>query len=269
MNINTVRLPVGYWYYSELSGFPSEPFLVPEASIRSPEHPITRVIRWANEAGLHVILDLHGAPGSQNGFDNSGMQAPMGQPDSEWGRGWLGVEENVKGTVDTISAMGAYVAHIESTFGLDNVIAIELLNEPYALLELDSVREYYMTALDAVRSQHQTVPVFLHDAFRLDEWDYMLDAVPHRHVFMDNHNYFAFYYQRESEIEEDKWKQEMYSDMTCQMHQALRHSSCVTAPVMVGEWSLAIDNCMPRLDMRSVRPSVCLSVWELSSTALA
>ncbi len=28
------------------------------------------------DAGLYVILDLHGAPGSQNGLDNSGLMSP-------------------------------------------------------------------------------------------------------------------------------------------------------------------------------------------------
>lgn len=31
-------------------------------------------VGWAGEYGLKVIVDLHGAPGSQNGFDNSGQR---------------------------------------------------------------------------------------------------------------------------------------------------------------------------------------------------
>ena len=36
-------------------------------------------MRWAEELELKVILDLHGAPGSQNGFDNSGRMGPIGR----------------------------------------------------------------------------------------------------------------------------------------------------------------------------------------------
>ncbi len=32
---------------------------------------------WANEIGLKILLDLHGAPGSQNGFDNSGRRGDI------------------------------------------------------------------------------------------------------------------------------------------------------------------------------------------------
>lgn len=34
------------------------------------------LLRCTREAGLYVILDLHGAPGSQNGLDNSGLTSP-------------------------------------------------------------------------------------------------------------------------------------------------------------------------------------------------
>ena len=37
---------------------------------------ITRLLGWCEEIGLKVLIDLHGAPGSQNGFDNSGQRGP-------------------------------------------------------------------------------------------------------------------------------------------------------------------------------------------------
>lgn len=33
---------------------------------------LDKAVDWAGQYGLKVIIDLHGAPGSQNGFDNSG-----------------------------------------------------------------------------------------------------------------------------------------------------------------------------------------------------
>ena len=40
---------------------------------------IRPLVKWAEELELKVILDLHGAPGSQNGFDNSGRMGPIGR----------------------------------------------------------------------------------------------------------------------------------------------------------------------------------------------
>jgi aryl-phospho-beta-D-glucosidase BglC (GH1 family) len=38
---------------------------------------LKRLVRWADLLGLRVILDLHGAPGSQNGMDHSGRRGPV------------------------------------------------------------------------------------------------------------------------------------------------------------------------------------------------
>jgi len=38
---------------------------------------LIRAVQWASEIGLSVLIDLHGAPGSQNGQDNSGLIGPV------------------------------------------------------------------------------------------------------------------------------------------------------------------------------------------------
>ncbi len=43
-----------------------------------PQYPyLIRAVQWASELGLSVVMDLHGAPGSQNGQDNSGLIGPV------------------------------------------------------------------------------------------------------------------------------------------------------------------------------------------------
>ena len=37
------------------------------------------MVKWAQEFGLKIMLDIHAAPGSQNGFDNSGRMGPIGK----------------------------------------------------------------------------------------------------------------------------------------------------------------------------------------------
>ena len=34
-------------------------------------------MRWAEEFGLKLVLDLHGAPGSQNGEQTAGWEDPL------------------------------------------------------------------------------------------------------------------------------------------------------------------------------------------------
>ncbi len=39
-------------------------------------------MQWAKELGLHVMIDLHGAPGSQNGWEETGLVGPIGFVDN-------------------------------------------------------------------------------------------------------------------------------------------------------------------------------------------
>ena len=58
--LNHVRIPVGYWALNKNS---SEPYATGQLPY------LDRAIGWAGKYGLKVIVDLHGAPSSQNGFD--------------------------------------------------------------------------------------------------------------------------------------------------------------------------------------------------------
>lgn len=59
--LNHVRIPIGYWAY-DVS--PGEPYI-------SGQHTyLLKAIAWAVTYKLKVIVDLHGAPGSQNGYES-------------------------------------------------------------------------------------------------------------------------------------------------------------------------------------------------------
>lgn len=61
---NYVRIPLGFWAVETLD---SEPFLEGVAW-----QYFVRALGWARKYGLRVLLDLHGLPGSQNGWNHSG-----------------------------------------------------------------------------------------------------------------------------------------------------------------------------------------------------
>ena len=43
-----------------------------------PQYPyLIQAVQWAQQLGLSVLIDVHGAPGSQNGQDNSGLIGPV------------------------------------------------------------------------------------------------------------------------------------------------------------------------------------------------
>lgn len=65
------------------------------------------------------MIDLHGAPGSQNGFDNSGYRGP---------REWFWNQTNAD---RSIAALKVLVAEFTQPAYGNTVAAIGLLNEPF------------------------------------------------------------------------------------------------------------------------------------------
>lgn len=251
LGLNSIRLPVGHWYYYELSLFPHAPYTVPAQSILDPNHPITNIIRYAKNANLQVILDLHTAPGSQNGFDNSGQATNDTQPD-RWGQSWIYNPTHVAGTVATNSAMATYLNHIEKHYGLDNVMLIEILNEPWEDIDLSLIKDYYLQAINAVRDIRPDMPILMHDSFRGLDWGTLLKNWQYDHVYMDTHSYqcFNLWDLASDSPRSDRNKLYAHELESCANTVPLHFETCNAVPVMVGEFSIAIDDCMPFLNAR-------------------
>ncbi|KAJ2748534.1 hypothetical protein GGI19_006075 [Coemansia pectinata] len=105
--INWIRIPIGYWAFNLTDDEPYVDGQVPY---------IERVLEWSRDIGLKVELDLHGAPGSQNGYDNSGRR---GVPE------WLHSRINVDRTLDALAKMTKIAVDWS-----DVVYGIQILNEP-------------------------------------------------------------------------------------------------------------------------------------------
>jgi len=137
--LNAVRLPVGYWCYGD-----EPPY------IGCLEY-IDRAFSWAKKHKLGILLDLHGAPGSQNGHDHSGH---IGSKD--WGK-----PANVEKTLHILEKLAErYGKH-------PALIGIELLNEPSIRLGKRHLRKFYETAEALIRPRcADSVAIVFHDAFR-------------------------------------------------------------------------------------------------------
>ena len=66
--LNWIRLPIPFW---AIDVWPGEPFLE-----RTCWTYILRAFQWARKYGLRVMLDLHTAPGSQNGAPKLLVSSP-------------------------------------------------------------------------------------------------------------------------------------------------------------------------------------------------
>lgn len=153
LGLNTVRVPIGYWAFETLE---SDPYVSGVAEY------LDKAIGWAYANDLKVWVDLHGVPGSQNGFDNSGYRN-LGHP------GWFNETEYVDLTYTVLNRIYQKYggANITKKYP-DTVIAIEVVNEPLSSeLDIDEIQEFYDQTYEDARSIQKVnnTIVFL-DAFK-------------------------------------------------------------------------------------------------------
>jgi glucan 1,3-beta-glucosidase len=241
--LNAIRLPVGWWYFGAMANVDYSPYTVPTQAITDLTHPITKLIKMANDNKIVVILDLHGCPGSQNGLDNSGRRSDDPKPE-RWGYYWFYDDEAQKNTTLILVAMAKYIDYLKQN-GIDNVVALELLNEPWVFGDMSIVRDFYVNAITAIRTVSD-LPLFIHDAFRHEEWDWLLGNFPFKNVYMDTHIYHAFNADdiASSNPVCDHNKMIVATNIACGYGSMLRFKTCLSLPVIVGEWSMAIDDCI-------------------------
>ncbi|AGO12141.1 AaceriAEL220Cp [[Ashbya] aceris (nom. inval.)] len=184
---NLVRIPVGYWAWKNPD---SEDEYVGNITYRDPYvggiqlEYLKKALTWCADAGLHAMIDLHTAPGSQNGFDNSGQRL-----DGDESLLWL----NKTDTGELTSAvLDNIFTQILDEF--DHVVwAVEILNEPIAgTIGVDKVVDFYNDTIQHYISLNKTKPLVIQSAFQpAGFWDdYWNDtAVP---VLVDYHYYHVF-----------------------------------------------------------------------------
>ena len=224
-----VRIPFSYWAVVTYDGDP----YVANVSWRY----LLRGIEWARKYGLRINLDLHGAPGSQNGWNHSGRQGAIG---------WL------NGTDGTLNGDRTIAIHQQlSTFFTQprykNIITMYgLVNEP-RMVELDTntVLNWTETAVTTVRNSNYTGIVVFGDGFMgLDNWQGQLTN--EKNLLLDVHQYVIFNVQQIVLNHHDKIK------FACEgwTQQALRSMNTATGfgPTLCGEWSQADTDCAEYLN---------------------
>jgi len=222
--INHVRIPVGYWMFGDIRE--GEPWVNGELPY------LERAIRWCQKHNLHVVLDLHCAPGSQNGFDNSGRKGEVHFGDAVVGKNGRTEYPNIKRALQFIAQLTAHFSQAEFR---GTVVGIELVNEAFVTIPLEVVKDYYLQGYEIVKQNGDTMAVIIGDSFRFGAWNDFMFPPHYRHVWIDTHIYQLFDIPRLSM----SWAQ--HTQQTCQLNKP----EVAVAPLstMVGEWCLATTDC--------------------------
>jgi len=212
--LNHVRIPIGYWAVAPRD---EDPYIQGQLEY------LDRAITWARNAKLKVMIDLHGAPGSQNGFDNSGKRGDIN---------WIS-SGGASGALDAIQALANRYAQ-----ETDVVTAIELLNEPANWgNDMGSVKKFYYDGWGNVRKVNGDTAVVFSDAF-LDTKDYwngfMGPGSGINNVMIDTHIYSIF---SDGEVGRSPCE---HISVACSKGPKL---ASVDKWVIVGEWTAAQTDC--------------------------
>jgi glucan 1,3-beta-glucosidase len=174
--LDHVRIPYSYW---AVTTYDDDPY-VPKIAWRY----LLRVIEWCRKHGLRVKLDLHGLPGSQNGWNHSGRQGSV-----NWLEGSDG-DLNRKRSLEIHDQLSKFFAQDR----YKNVVTIYgLANEPLMLkLPVEKVLDWTKEAAELVRKNGVTATLVLHDGFlNLAKWDTMFKSRPDN-MYLDTHQYTTF-----------------------------------------------------------------------------
>ncbi len=223
--INAVRLPVGHWLFGKDYPYHRSyhevrtPFVVGGLSI------VDKVFQWAGEFDLRVVLDLHAAPGCQNGFDNGGILGVC-----EWHTN----EEYIEHSLNVLERLAQRYADHPALYG------IEVLNEPRWDIPTDLLKRYTSDAYHRIRRHcpPERVTVVFHDGFRdFREYKGFLQKPEFRNVAIDIHRYQCF---ARNDIDMDIFGHIRKSavDWRVEADEIIRESGY---QVYCGEWSLGLN----------------------------
>lgn len=214
--INAIRIPVPYWVFGDI-----EPYV---SSIKT----LDWAMDMAKKYKLQVLLDLHTAPGSQNGQDHSGKSGTVR---------WHTEPGNITRTVEVVERLALRYGKYPNLWG------IELLNEPHIDIPLDILGAYYKLAYEKVRAVcDASVMIVMHDGFRPEKWGRFFAQNDFENIALDLHLYQVF-------AAEDK-KFDIHKHLKKALAQRdLLEKVQVDVPVVIGEWSLGLPSkAFRRLD---------------------
>lgn len=205
IGIKDVRLPVPWWFKGTDLYNPTQAY-------------IHQAFKWAKQYDIKILIDLHTAPGCQNGFDNGGIKGVM-----EWHKD----QNHMDQTVDVLVELVQEYRHYDSFFG------IELLNEPFLTIDLDIVINFYEKAYQEIRKITDK-PIVFHDSFRPKDEKFKTFFKDKENVIFDLHLYHCFNDKLE------KVPLEKHIDLIMNERIPMIKDISKFVDVMIGEWSLGL-----------------------------
>ncbi|KAI8635605.1 glycoside hydrolase family 5 protein [Xylariaceae sp. FL1651] len=223
--LDHVRIPYSYW---AVQTYDNDPYL-----FRTSWRYLLRGIEWARKYGLRVNLDLHGLPGSQNGWNHSGRLGVIG-----WLNGTDG-ELNAQRSLDVHDRLSKFFAQDR----YKNIITFYgLANEPQMVqLSASAVTGWTADAYKLIRANGLTsANIVFGDGFMgLANWQGLLTG--YEGLILDVHQYVIFNNDLIKYTHQEKIKYAC-AGWTQQAELSLDPATGY-GPTLFAEWSQADTDC--------------------------
>ena len=232
IGLNTVRIPIPYFIFGD-----RPPFI---GCIEE----LDKAFSWAEKYGLQILIDLHTAPLSQNGFDNGGICGVCK---------WSQTPEEVDFVLNLLEKLAERYGQRKGLFGITPIN--EPVTEPmwttmnvpgrYAPVDpelakgsapntMEFLRDFYTKAYARIRADIAPDKyVVFHDAFRLKDWKEFVTKPEFENIMLDTHQYLmvAEAYGCEQTLDGYlKYIQENYAKDIAEVQEYV--------PIVCGEWCL-------------------------------
>ncbi len=230
--LDTVRIPVPYFIFGDRAPF-----------IGCIEE-LDKAFNWAERYGLKILIDLHTAPMSQNGFDNGGISGVIR---------WAQIPEEVEFELSVLERLAERYGKREGLWG------IEVINEPImesmwnqmkpmerypaadpalaegsTFISQEFLRQYYLDAYDVIRPHiADDKYIVMHDGFEMMAWKDFMQEDKYDRAVLDTHLYLMVAEMSGCEQTVEgytKFIEENYKKDIAEMQQYF--------PVICGEWCL-------------------------------
>ena len=237
--LDSIRLPIPHFLFGDDPRFCGD--YVPCIDY------VDKLFMWAKKYDLSVLLDIHTAPESQNGYDNGGICAVCK---------WHQKKENIDRMIDVLALLADRYGKRE------NLLGIELLNEPASeevwqrnkrfyephdkersksssSVPIETVFDFYTRGYEKLR-RHMSEEklVVFHDAFRLDLVKTFIKESNFKNVLLDTH----LYLDMEGVTESTSTFNHLNRILNDWHYKILEVQKYV--PLIIGEWSLP-HNILP------------------------
>lgn len=234
--INAVRLPISYYHL--LPGHPDQHV---RALMKGTEYEafapiyqtaftyIQRTVEKAGQHGIGVLLDLHAAPGGQNGEGHSGLS--NGKAD------FFTRPSNMKTTISILQAL------VDTFAPMDNVTGVELINEPH---DNGKLADWYKEAIRHLRtacSAHAHLPLYLGDCWNTQRYGEVVASHKGKAgpLVIDHHLYRCFTPQDHGKTAAQH-AAEIQPGRNGPSYAFLANaSSQLNKGIVIGEWSAALN----------------------------